>query len=107
MILTAVYISLILPCDALLFDLFKQYGFDGSTTVYGMTCLNSDYSPTCGWKLILYSTLPVQNITGGSEFFTYTPVDNKTILLNAVSKYNDLTFMGLVCPNIEIKGSFL
>ncbi|KAK6974012.1 hypothetical protein BgiMline_025263, partial [Biomphalaria glabrata] len=63
MILTLIYISLTLPCcDGLLANLFLRTGFDGSSTVYGTACLTSDFLPTCGWKFVLYSSLPITDM---------------------------------------------
>ncbi|KAK0054776.1 mucin-2 [Biomphalaria pfeifferi] len=106
MIRPVLYIYLISLCAGGLTNLFLKTGFDGSSTVYGTACLNLDYIPTCGWKFILYSSLPVTDMTGVTEFFMSSRIDNFTFFLNAVSKYADLTTMGLPCTSMEVKGNY-
>ncbi|KAK6974014.1 hypothetical protein BgiMline_025265, partial [Biomphalaria glabrata] len=63
MILKLVYIcSTLTFCVVLSGMVFVPTGSD-SSTLWGYTCLTSDYFPTCGWKLVLRSTLPVQSMT--------------------------------------------
>ncbi|KAK0054778.1 hypothetical protein Bpfe_015875, partial [Biomphalaria pfeifferi] len=41
-------------------NLFNYSGSNNADTIYGWTCLTyTDYVPTCGWQLILYSSHPL------------------------------------------------
>ncbi|KAI8781401.1 hypothetical protein BgiBS90_018752, partial [Biomphalaria glabrata] len=41
-------------------NLFNYSGSNNADTIYGWTCLTyTEYVPTCGWKLILYSSHPL------------------------------------------------
>uniref|UniRef100_A0A2C9KC80 Uncharacterized protein n=1 Tax=Biomphalaria glabrata TaxID=6526 RepID=A0A2C9KC80_BIOGL len=109
MILTILLTVIIYLCrtGSGLTNLFNYSGSNNADTIYGWTCLTyTEYVPTCGWKLILYSSHPLTGMAGGAEFYTYTQVDSYTFHLNAVSKYADLTNIRPNCPDIQVIGSF-
>ncbi|KAI8781394.1 hypothetical protein BgiBS90_018745, partial [Biomphalaria glabrata] len=50
-------------CEGLLTNLFNYISTDGSRTIYGKACWTyNEYMPSCGWKFILISTLPITSI---------------------------------------------
>ncbi|CAL1546711.1 unnamed protein product, partial [Lymnaea stagnalis] len=88
-------------------NFYKYGGSNNYNTIYAWTCLSyEEYTPTCGWKLVLTSSFPLSSMSGGSEFFTYTMVSEYIFLLNAVEKYANAELMKPSCPNIEMNGEF-
>ncbi|KAK6974010.1 hypothetical protein BgiMline_025261, partial [Biomphalaria glabrata] len=50
-------------CKGLLSNLFVKVGFDYYSKISGLACWNySEYVPSCGWKYILFSSLPITSI---------------------------------------------